>query len=289
MKLSSGEGIGFRERQAFRLFLLRKRLHQFLRYRPGCEKTVLLIAGCQRSGTSMFHHLFRLDPACITYEEESPLSAGDLQEHLRWTDPGLVRDRITADRAPLVVAKCLVESQNLPFWLDMFPRARSIWMIRHYADVAVSSVKYFGPQNSLRDLEPIVAGDSTDWRAQHMAPEDTEVIRRLHRPDMDPLDAAALFWYARNSLFFSRGLDGDARVAVCRYEDIIAWPAASMRRVYTFLGRPYPGDRIVRDVVSGSVGRGREIPLGSEVRELCDDMLERLQAGRPLPAGNASC
>ncbi len=282
MRLASKGGIGFGEEQAFRWLRLRKRIYQFLRFRSGCDKTVLLVVGCQRSGTSMLHHLFRLDLASVTYDEVSPLSAGDHQEHLLWTDPALVKARITADRAPLVAAKPLVESQNLPFWLDMFPRSRAIWMVRHYADVAASNVKFFPAGNSLDDLAPIVAVDQTDWRAQHMAPEDTETISRLYRPDMPEHDAAALFWYARNSIFFSRGLDQDERVITCDYQDLVTRPAEIMARAYAFLDRPYPGDRIIRDVFAGSVGRGRPIPLDSRVQALCEVMLERMKSTRAL-------
>ncbi len=276
MRLASKGGIGFGEEQTFRWLRLRKRVFQLLRFRPGCDKTVLLIVGCQRSGTSMLHHLFRLDHSCVTYDEESILSAGDLKQHLRWTDPDLVRTRIAADRAPLVAAKPLVESQKLSFWLDLFPQSRAIWMFRHYADVAASNVKFFAPGTSLGDLAPVVNNDQTDWRAEHLDPKDREVVCRLFNSEMSAQDAAALFWYVRNSLFFSGGLARDPRVRTCHYEDLVKNPGPTMAQAYEFLGRPYPGDRIIRDVFAGSVGRGQEINLDPQIRELCESMLARL-------------
>jgi len=232
----------------------------------------------------MLHHLFRLDPDSVTYDEVSPLSAGDHAQHLRWTDPELVRRRVTADRAPLVVAKPLVESQNTAFWLDMFPGSRAIWAFRHFSDVASSNVDFFRSGNSMDDLVPILAGDETSWKAQHLAPDDRDTIMGLHRPDLDPLDAAALFWFARNSLFFSRGLDNDARIRTCNYDDLVTQPAETMASAYAFLGRAYPGDRITKDVTARSVGRGRDLPFDPRIRILCEGMMERLLQRTFLPA-----
>jgi hypothetical protein len=49
-----------------------------------------------------------------------------------------------------------------------------------------------------------------------------------------------------------------------------------MRRVYGFLGRPYPGDHIVRDVHPQSVGKGRVSRLSPEIDALCAELLARL-------------
>lgn len=287
MKLASTGGIGFREKQGFRFFRLRKRIGQFLRYRSGREKTVLLVVGCQRSGTSMIHHLFRLDPSTVTYDEVSVLSAGDRNQHLRWTDPHLAASRIARDRSPFVVAKPLVESQKLLFWLDLLPNGKALWMVRHFADVASSNVKYFGERNGFDDLAPILAGDQADWRAENLDPATVAVVRGLHHPDMPPHDAAALFWYARNSLFFTQGLDRDDRVRACSYDDLVTDPRTVMQAAYRFVGRPYPGDRILVDVFPGSVGLGREVPLTPAVRDLCDRLLARFEAvprlARPAP------
>lgn len=276
MKLASTDGIGFWEEQGFRVFRLRKRIGQFLRYRPGQAKVVLLVVGCQRSGTSMIHHVFRLDPATVTYDEVSVLSAGDSKQHLRWTDPVLAAGHIARARSPFVVAKPLVESQRLLFWLDTLPGSKALWMVRHYADVAASNVKFFGKGNSYNDLAPILGGDGLDWRAENLEPADVEAVRSLARPDLSPHDAAALFWYARNSLYFSQRLDVDTRVRICSYADLATNPRAVMHGAYRFVGRPYPGDHILGDVFAGSVGLGRDIALAPAVRALCDGMLERL-------------
>jgi len=278
LRLASETQIGFAEKQAFRWLRLRKRAYQFVRYRPGVDKPVVFVVGCQRSGTSLFHHLLRLDRDTVTYDEESPLSAGDAAEGLRWPPLPEVARRFRDDRAGFIVAKPLVEAQNLDRLLEAFPGARAVWMARDYRAVARSNVAYFPEGTSRRDLEPILAGDETNWRAERLGEGARELVRRLYRPELSAYDAAALFWYARNSLLFDRGLADDPRVRVCRYEDLLGDPAGVMRAVYAFLERPWPGERLVRDVEPAPARPPRPLGLEPVVSEACAGLLARLEA-----------
>ncbi|MBM4131444.1 sulfotransferase [bacterium] len=285
MRLASEGPIGFREKQAFRWLRLRKRAFQYARYRPGAVKPALFVVGCQRSGTSLMHHLLRLDFHTVTYDEESPLSRGDRVEGLRWAPLEEVARRFAADRAALVVAKPLVESQNLDRLLAAFPGSRALWMYRDVGPVARSNVKYFAPGTSHRDLQPILKDDQADWRAERLGRGARELVGRLYRPDLAPEDAAALFWYARNSLLFERGLDGDPRVRACRYEDLLRDPAGVMRAVYGFIERPWPGERIVADVEPAPARAATPPVLEPAVAEACAGLLARLDAvPRVVPA-----
>ena len=276
MRLASRGGVSFREKQGFRWFRACKRVVQWFRYRSGTAKTVVYVVGCQRSGTSMMHHLLRLDRAAVTYDEISPLSSGDPVEGLRWNPLPEVRARIAADRAPLVVTKPLVESQRLSELLDLFDETRAIWMYRDFRDVVRSNVAFFADGTSHADVAPVLGGDGPSWKAENQDPETVAVVADLYRPDRSPHDAAALFWYLRNRLFLSQDLAGDARVRLCRYEDLVGDPGAVMRGAYRFIGRPYPGDRIVSDVSARSVGRGRDVEISDDIADVCKRLLDRL-------------
>ncbi len=277
MRVASQGGSSFFDKVALRLRRWRYRWYRRRRYRRGEPKTVAWIVGCQRSGTTLMVHLFELDRDTAAFQEYSALTVYPLPH-----DPVLhplpkIQRILDREPAPLVVAKPLVASQDLFPLLELFPVTRAIWMFRHYAEVAVSSVRHFGPRIPLSDLAPIIAGDPDDWRSAGLDPAVRETIRRLHRPGMPPLDAAALFWLARNSLFFSQNLANDPRVALCRYGDLLADPAGTMRAVYAFLNRPYPGDYLVREVLPRR-SPPRELALDPAIREVCQEMLERLES-----------
>ena len=264
---------------SFGLFRLYKgtaqRVGGLVRGTPPAQ-TVLFILGIQRAGTSLMYWVFERDLGVKIYRETSELTSGDTLEHVRLNPLPAVKARLARDKTPLVVLKPLVESQRVHELLTAFPDARVLWQYRHYQDVASSNLKAFGMDNGLNDLRPFLRDDPDNWRSQHSTAETRATLRRFFREDMNPYDGAALFWWARCRLYFDLNLAGDPRVLLCRYEDLATDPAATMRRVYGFLDRPYPGDHIVRDVHPQSVGKGRVSRLSPEVDALCADLLARL-------------
>ena len=242
------------------------------------DRTVVLILGIQRAGTSLMYWVFERDLNVKVYRESSELSSLDTVEKVRLNPLPSVREQIERHRLPLVVFKPLVESQRARELMAAFPGAKVLWAYRHYQDVAASNLKAFGMDNGKRDLQPFLAGDPDNWRSQNSSVETRETVRRFYSDDMNPFDAAALFWWARMQLYFEQGLDRDPNVLLSRYEDLVTNPAHTMRRTYAFLGRPYPGDHIVKDVNAQSVGKGRVSKLSSEVDALCAAMLARLDA-----------
>ena len=240
------------------------------------HKTVVLILGIQRSGTSLMYWVFERDLGVKVYRESSDLSSLDTVEHVRLNPLSAVTAEIDRHRLPMVVFKPLVESQRAHELMSAFPGAKVMWAYRHYQDVAASNLKAFGTDNGLRDLQPLMANDPYNWRSQNSSEETRRTIRRFHAPDMNPFDAASLFWWARMQLYFEQKLDQNPSVLLSRYEDLVLNPARTMRRTYAFLGRPYPGDHIVKDVNAQSVGKGRVSKLSPAVDELCAAMLARL-------------
>ncbi len=246
--------------------------------RPGHTgpKTIVPILGIQRSGTSMMYWVFERDMNVKVYREASELSSLDTVEQIRLNPLPSVRAQIERHRVPMVVFKPLVESQRTHELLASLPGAKALWAYRHYQDVAASNLKAFGPDNGLSDLQPLLNNDPDNWRSQNSSEETRETIRRFYAPDMNRFDAAALFWWARMQLFFEQELDQHPDVLLSRYEDLVTNPARTMRNTYAFLGRPYPGDHIVKDVNAQSVGKGRVSKLSPAVDELCAQMLARL-------------
>jgi hypothetical protein len=102
-------------------------------------------------------------------------------------------------------------------------------------------------------------------------------------PGMNPYDAAALFWWARTSLFFQLGLDGRSDVRLCSYERLVSDPEPTMRSLYQYIGVPYPDQSITGLVHRKAISRGEDVDLDPEVRLLCARLWQRLEAVSARP------
>lgn len=263
------------------------RIYKDLMQRAGLARsdgprTVLMIMGCQRSGTSLTYWIFERDFGARIFRESSVLSSSDKEEGLRLNPlPDVLRE-VNRREVPVVVMKPLVESQRATELLEQIPGAHVLWLYRHYQDVASSNLKAFGMDNGVKDLRPFVDREPDNWRSQNASPETLAVIDQFFAEDMNPYDAAALFWYARNQLFFDQALAENPHVILCRYEDLVLHPAATMQGIYANLGLAYPGDHIVQDVHPQSVGKGRQSRLSPAVEALCRELLDRLDKAHTM-------
>ena len=179
---------------------------------------------------------------------------------------------------PLVVLKPLVESQKAPAILRTIDGAVCAWVFRHYRDVARSNVKLFTPEVTRINLEPMVRGQSGNWRGE-LVPEDVrDLIARHYSPDMSPFDGAALFWLARNRIFLDLELASEERVMALKYEDLVADPERTLIRLYRHAGIAFPGPRIAEGIHPRSIGLGRELELSAEIERACEHLWSDLNA-----------
>jgi hypothetical protein len=256
---------------------LSKRLYQSIRWRGLDRPKVLMIVGCQRSGTTLMSRLFDADRDCRVFGEFSVLSSVG-KDGIRLNPLPDVAAVLSRVPAPLVVVKPLVETQRVRTLLNYFPGAKALFMYRGYADVASSDLRKFGPRNAIDNIRPIALGNTHDWRSAGATPAVRERIARFFSESMNPNDAAALFWFARNQLYYDLELAGHSEVMLCRYEQLAADPQAVMRRIYDFAGAVCPDLSHTRQVHSGSVSKGRNLELLPEVRALCEQLQARLDA-----------
>lgn len=257
-----------------KLFLEKKKMLQALTV-PATRKKKLFIIGCQRSGTTMMLRIFRKDLNAKVFGEFSKLSRHD-PDKIRLNPLDQVKREIKKENAPLIVLKPLVETQHTKQLLKYFPDSKALWMYRHYKDVASSNLINFGQHNGIDDLRPIVEGDPYNWRSEGASPQVRKVVSKYFSENMNQLDAAALFWYARNSLFFDLNMKGNPSIMMCRYQDLVYQPVEMMQEIYSFIDFPFPDKKIVEDVSSSSVGKGQDIKLNPEIEALCQQMLDRL-------------
>lgn len=255
----------------------KKRIYQSVNSKK-IQKGILFIVGCQRSGTSMIQNILDTDLNTRCFGEFSKLSSNDTTRGIRLNSLELVKKEFSKVRAPFIVVKPLVESQNIPELLDYFDNSRALWMFRNYKDVALSNIKHFGVHNGLKDLRPIINNEPNNWRSEKISKHVRETISKYFSDDMNPYDAAVLFWFARNSIFFDLELDKNQRVMMNYYDDLVLDPEKYVRGIYQQMGQVYPAINMTAAVHSNSRKKGRDVELSPEIEQLAQELQDKLEA-----------
>jgi len=234
------------------------------------ERRVVLIFGCQRSGTTMLQQTFldRSWRVLILEEHDRRLvGPGPEPEETTWQEYSTVLGRIRRLPFEVVAAKPLVESASSSELMDAAGAVKAVWMLRHYSEVARSNVSRFGMDNPYRDLEPIRSRDALDWRYKGVTEETWETVTDLLSRRLTPFDAAALFWWTRNQLYFDQRLWEDDRIRILRYERACNQPGEVVRSLSGHIGVSLP--------LGSITSRVRTQPLHPKTREL-DPNVEQL-------------
>jgi hypothetical protein len=243
---------------------------------PRDQRRALVVVGCQRSGTTMLQQslLDRSWRVVILEEHDRRLVRADDPDRILWKPLQEVSVRITSLPFELVVAKPLVESHRTIEILDSLPKAKAIWMLRNYLAVARSDMARFGPNNGIRNLSRLVSGNASDWRT-NCSQEVRERVGTLIDSGLSPLDAAAVFWWARNHLYFDQRLWEDDRVRVLRYETLVEAPSECLRGVSDFLGMSLPSRAMANSIRQHGSLTGE---LRPPVEDLCAALLLRFSS-----------
>lgn len=252
------------------LALAKRSARSIARARPD-ERRVVLIFGCQRSGTTMLQQSFldRSWRVLILEEHDRRLvGPGADPEETAWQEYSTVLRRIRRLPFEVVAAKPLVESASATALMDAAGPVKAVWMLRHYPEVARSNVRRFGLDNPYRDLEPIRARDALDWRYRGASEETHETVTALLDQRLSPFDAAALFWWTRNQLYFDQRLWADDRIRILRYERACNQPDQVIRSLSDHIGVALPL-RPIAARVRAQPDRPETAELDPDVERLC--------------------
>lgn len=239
------------------------------------ETRPVFVFGSQRSGTKMLLRTFDRSMDTWVYPEYNR-RAFDSDYRVRSFDR--LEELVERCRAPTVVFKPICDSHLGDRFLDRFDGsgARALWIYRDYRDVVNSSVRKWG--DHFAEVMRLIAegrGEEVGWRAERLSEERISEIRRWSREGLSAEDGAAVFWYVRNRFFFDLDLEGDARVSLVRYEDLVRDPESYLPGVFGFVGIRFElefSDRIH----AGSVGRNEEPALAPPVRSACEALRSKL-------------
>lgn len=252
-----------------------KPIYQKLIYSSGDSK-IVMIFGAQRSGTTLISRTFDSFSNARVFGEFSELSNScPLGLRLRPTQD--IKDILSKVNAPLIVMKPLVESQNASFLLNEFPEATGIWVFRNYKDVAASALKQFKNTKGVGNLLPILNDEKGNWRNDALPDELRAIVSRVYRDDFSNFESACLFWYVRNYLFCSQGLDMHSRIKVWEYESLLKRPKHYFGSLGKELGVDLTRSKIFEDFSSNSVGKKNSPAIRDELNALCEQMLEKLK------------
>jgi len=215
----------------------------------------------------------------ILEEHDRRLVRASDAEHLRWDNLNHVSARMMALPFELVVAKPLVESHRARELLNSIGQARGIWMLRHYRAVARSNLERFGIGNGFRDLRILVETGPANWRGT-VTDEVREHVAKLLASAPSPLDAAAVFWWARNQLYLDQELSHDDRIRVMHYEAMTENPHECLEALSEFVGLRLPlraMERQIRPI------RHESEKLRPDIELLCSNLLQKFQNVPDIP------
>ncbi len=242
---------------------------------PRDRRRTVLIFGCQRSGTTMLQQTF-LDRSwrilIIEEHDRRLVGAHPPPGETDWQDYPTVVDRLRRIPFEVVAAKPLVESDRAAELMDAAEPVKAVWMLRHYRGVAQSSLRRFGENNPYEDLQPFCDNDSLDWRCRGASKQTRETVVELMDEGLAPLDAAALFWWARNQLYFERQLWRDERIRIIRYERACNSSEEVAGTLSEFIDIPLPRRSIAAKVRPEPEARSEAKDLNPEVERLCQEM-----------------
>jgi hypothetical protein len=262
---------GLGERLELAAFLRGKSLLQRLspRFKRRAHEHCLFVAGVQRSGTNLLMEVLERSVETDVYHETDPRAFRNYQ--LR--DEATLRRLVARSPAPLVVIKCLMESQRLRQLLDDFKPAQGIWMFRHYHDVVNSMTKSFG--NQARQVARVARGEQ-DWWSENIAPDTLSIVSEAAATPLDDMSAAALQWFFRNRIYFDQALEDDPRIMLLPYEQLVTEPLATLPRVAEFSNVEL-GERAARIITPTSVGKRKPPAIRPDVDALCAALHQQLQ------------
>jgi hypothetical protein len=242
---------------------------------PSDSPTLIFVFGCQRSGTTLLGKLFGLCPLVNSYSEgERPYFHQEGEpNYLRLRPVKEVKLHFSQEKSPFVLLKPLYDNQIAEQWLAAFPGSKGFWIFRHYIDVIDSHIKYYRNQNGVDYIKDYFDLAKTTWKNENFPLETQQFFNKISSKELNNETAYALFWIARNSLFFRKEIKD--KLHLVKYEDLVKNPLSELAAVYAHAGIPFK-KKYTKIVHTKSVKKSVDFHLDEEVKNFCDDMYERL-------------
>lgn len=245
------------------------------------SKQILFIFGCQRSGTTATLNYFKTLKGVKTFEEHNDIihirkDNYDGKLSLRLCELDKLIDIINRQKEDKIVIKPLVESQSAHHILENIPNSFGLWMYRNPKDVIASMLHKWGEIIGKSFIDAIVNNEKGNWRNEKVSPQLINFLFSL-KNDCQFLtseDKAAIFWYVRNTFYFSQQLNKNSNISKINYHYLVNRNPYLPNKL-----RKLGFDINVKEVNffnKNSIGKGKDIKLHPLVNQLCFDLLKRL-------------
>ena len=107
----------------------RKKIYHSIKAR-NVPQSILFVVGCQRSGTSIVTDVLNRELNTKSLGEFNVLTSNDPIGKIRLNSLESVKEEFSKSKAPFIVVKPLVESQNTPELLSYFDNSTALWIFR---------------------------------------------------------------------------------------------------------------------------------------------------------------
>lgn len=252
-----------------RLALLRGK-HALRLLLPEKPERCLFVCGMQRSGTNMLMDVLDRSTHTDVFHERDKRAF----HRFELRDRALLHELQRASRASLTVFKALLESDQVGSLLDDFAPAKALWVVRDWRDTVASAERSFALLKSTVRTMVIAPGDY--WQSRSVTPETHAILSEHFNESISLKSCVALFWYARNQLYFDQDLASDPRVSLIHYEDLVTRPEQSFPEVFDFIGVPY-SRWVVSKVNARSVAHRDPSDVEPAIAALCQDLYAKLE------------
>jgi len=229
------------------------------------------IAGVQRSGTNMLSEVLERSFRTDVFRESDPKA----HENFELRDLAQLQKLVRRSPADCVVFKALCDLHRLRGLLDAFEGARAIWIVRRMDDMVNSHLRArFARVCDARMRNIADDPESEGWRGRGLGDETLALLRRHAGDGLSHESAVALFWLARNRLYFDHGLESDERVCVLFYEDFVQDPKRRGADLLRWAGLKSTAFAL-KKVKPSSIGRYPPPSVDPEIAERCTALYDR--------------
>jgi len=248
-----------------------KRFFRFFKAKK--DSTPIFVFGKQRSGTNMVIDVMRLHPDTEVFSESIESEA-----FLKWRIRSFetLKSLIKSSKEPFVCFSPLMDSHLVEVFMQQFSNGKFVWVYRDYRDNANSTLRKFPlGTRKIKDVLSKRQDEKRKWFKDGISPRTLDRLKNLNIEEFSEFDFACLTWWVRNRICVELDDVCLQKIIFIKYEDLATNPRETFKILCGKLGMRYL-DKATCLIHSKSIGKNPYPEVHSDVKNLCDDLMEEL-------------